>query len=117
MGARAQIRVESKYCGPVFLYTHYGSGDILKSAQDGMITGKPRWKDTEYLTRILFDSLKAPEWDNPVTGYGIGVEMHGDIDCYVSIDCETRMVSYHKYQNETPEKEWSFDDFITEDFN
>jgi len=115
MGARAQIKVEQGP-HPVYLYTHWGSGVILKSTQDGMIAGKGRWNDSEYLTRILFDNIRT-SGDDPVTGYGIGTDLHGDVDCHVVVDCEERMVSYHKYQNAEPEKQWSFDDFIVEDFN
>ena len=108
MGARAQIKVNQ---GPVYLYTHHGSGEILKTAQKGMKMGEPRWHDPEYLTRILFDAMKGNDTDS-TTGYGIGVQMHGDIDCYVAVDCSERKVSYHQYQNEVAFFEWSFEEFI-----
>ncbi len=114
MGARAQVKIEMDP-HPVYLYTHYGSGEILRSVQTGMIAGQGRWSDDEYLTRILFDNMRT-KYDHPETGYGIGTGIHGDLDCHVVVDCESSTVAFHQHQEDDPEVTWTFEDFIQQDF-
>ena len=114
MGARAQVKVEMDP-HPVFLYTHWGAGEILKSVQQGMIAGRGRWNDDSYLTRILFDNIRTED-DDPETGYGIDTTMHSDIDCHVVVNCESGTVELHHGTDGYPDVSWTFEDFIKQDF-
>ncbi len=108
MGARAQVKV-----GEVFLYTHWGSSTLLKDVRAGLSKGQGRWNDSEYLTRIIFDNLRNPKFDDPVTGYGIGAQLHSDLDCWLEVDCDEQKIHYHQYSDYSePKITWSFDSFL-----
>ena len=108
MGARAQVKV-----GEVFLYTHWGSGTLIKDVRKGLSQGQGRWSDPEYLARIIFDNLKNPEFDDPVTGYGISTYLHGDLDFWLEINCDERKIYSHHYSDDgEPKISWTFDSFL-----
>ena len=58
MGSRAQVEVQQEPHS-VFLYTHWGADEILQDTIKGIIKGKLRWDNPNYLTRVLFDSLSV----------------------------------------------------------
>jgi hypothetical protein len=77
----------------VYLYTHWGSGDIVNIVRTGLINGSSRWNDSEYLARILFDAMKGDDVKS-TTGYGIGTSMHGDLDCLAIVDVSIQKVVF-----------------------
>ena len=83
MGARAQVYIESE---GVYLYTHWGAGEIESLVNRVMETpkAKNRRNDGEYLARIIFCEMIKDDIDGE-TGYGIGTIMHGDIELLVTI--------------------------------
>lgn len=87
MGARAQVKIEDT---GVFLYTHWGSRDIVEDVRTVIRRGK-RLDHPDYLARIVFDqmTLGRQGWD---TGAGIGTSQHGDIDILVTINTEKKTV-------------------------
>jgi hypothetical protein len=84
MGARAQVLIKET---GVYLYTHWGSGTIKEDVQNALNSpqGKNRLNDPEYLTRIIFEHLIGDE-RNTETGFGIGTEIHGDIDTLIVVN-------------------------------
>jgi len=82
MGTRSQVHfIQSG----VYLYQHW-DGSLLPSRVQSAISLNDRWDDEEYLTRIVFDSMKT-KTAQKTTGYGIGTTRHGDIEFLVEIDC------------------------------
>ena len=104
----------------MYLYTHWGGLTILEDVAAGLVKGKKRWKDCEYLTRIIFDSLIGDRVYNDHTiGFGIGTTQHGDIDKLVTIFPIEQKVQLDILQPSEEEKEemdfiqiWSFEEFI-----
>lgn len=92
MGDRGQVLVlqrGSKDAG-VYLYTHWGASDLVQDVEKA-IAKKWRWNDPDYLARIIFDVMTA-ECHGEETGYGIGIEMAGDIWRLVKVDCDAEAI-------------------------
>jgi len=114
MGARAQIEVKQKPHS-VFLYTHWGADTILQDTIKGMIKGKSRWNDSNYLTRILFDSLIKD--NDGTTGYGIGTFQAGDIEKLIVVDTKHKEIKYYAVNGNIDQdrlliSEHKFEEFI-----
>lgn len=94
MGTRAQCKIKDT---GVYLYQHCNGYDLMDkvvSAVNGDV-GKHRQDDPEYLTRIIFCNMIKDDVDGE-TGYGIGVEQHGDIEYLVTVDCEKKTITEKK---------------------
>ena len=109
MGERAQIEIVQKPHS-VFLYTHWGGKTVLSDTARGLLYGRDRWDDPEYLTRIIFDNLSrnAPF---PTTGFGIGTCQHIDIDTLVTVNPDSYSIECRNFSNEKTTT-WSFDELI-----
>ena len=95
MGCRGQIYMKNS---GVYLYTHW-TGDGLKDIVKEALAKNWRWDDEEYLTRIIFDVLTEGDHGSE-TGYGIGTEIHGDLDnplITVDVDNQAIYVGEKKY--------------------
>jgi hypothetical protein len=131
MGERAQVRIQqrSKYYKEgkcqndpdVYLYTHWGGLTILEDVAAGLVKGEERWKDCEYLTRIIFDSLIGDRYRvDPIHGFGIGTYQHSDIDRLVTIfpieqkvQLEILLPTYEEEEEKVdPIQVWGFREFI-----
>ena len=134
MGERAQVRIQQRgeyfgnpKCGKVYgendpdvyLYTHWGGLTILEDVAAGLVKGEERWKDCEYLTRIIFDSLIGDRvYSDHTTGFGIGTYQHSDIDRLVTIFPIEQKVQLDILQPSEEEEEvdtiqvWGFREFI-----
>lgn len=94
MGDRANVKIVQKYCGEVFLYTHWRGSELPTTIQTAMKRGEGRWNDAQYLARILFcEMVKGrPEGEN--TGYGIS-SIVGDGDFRIlTVDCGSQEVEF-----------------------
>lgn len=87
MGARAQVKIEDT---GVFLYTHWGSGEIVEDVRTVIRRGE-RLSDPEYLARIVFDQMTLGQ-QGETLGAGISTSQHGDIDVLVTINTAKRTV-------------------------
>ncbi len=87
MGARAQVKIEDT---GVFLYTHWGSKEIVEDVRTVIRRGK-RLNDPEYLARIVFDQMTLGEQGSDI-GAGISTSQHGDNDILVTINTEKKTV-------------------------
>ena len=97
MGARVQVKVISEMQGehPVYLYAHWGAGGPTRHAVSMALLhgGKEgRRTDFEYLNRIIF--CKMVEDPEGSLSYGIGTEIHGDIEEFIVLDLKEQAV-YH----------------------
>jgi hypothetical protein len=85
------------------------------------ISKNVRWDDEEYLTRIVFDSMKSEMeaylkrkyGEEPHTGYGIGTSQHGDIEYLVTIDCAAQQIEVLEGYGDNMGSSWkgSFEDY------
>lgn len=83
MGARAQVLMEDT---GVYLYTHWGADSIADDVRAAVNSpqGQGRLHDPEYLARIIFERMIGDD-RNTETGFGIGTEIHGDIEVLVRV--------------------------------
>ena len=65
--AMAEIKVQG---GSFYIYTHWGGQTLLKVAMDAILAARPRWNDTPYAARIIFDQL-TKEGRDQENGYGL----------------------------------------------
>lgn len=88
MGARAQVKIQDT---GVFLYTHWGAGEIQEDVRTVIRRGK-RLNDPEYLARIIFDQMTLGQQGQDI-GAGIGTQEAGDIEVLVTVDTERKTVT------------------------
>lgn len=75
MGERSNIVIQSSYgteTARVYLYSHWDGEGIIKSALQGMKSG--RVNDSQYLARVIFQDMLGA--DKSETGYGISARIH-----------------------------------------
>lgn len=118
MGTRSQVHFVNS---GVYLYQHW-DGNLLASRVQRGLSLNERWDDEEYLTRIIFDSMKSEieaylkkEYgEKPYTGFGIGTTRHWDIEYLVEIDVEKQTVKVLSGfgDNMTPDWIGTFEQFV-----
>jgi hypothetical protein len=117
MGDRAQIKIEDS---GVFLYTHWNGTKLKSTLKQALARGQNRWRDSEYLTRIIFCEMLMNNGNivatvAETTGYGISTSKHGDIEHnLLVVSCENQTVTeLDPDNNEVKVDPISFKDFIT----
>lgn len=108
MGDRGQIHIigygyKDDEKSHIWLYTHWGCYDLINDLRKAMIKarGEPRkwggytgrWKDDEYLPRIIFQGML--DGDDGLTGYGIyggPGGQHGDVYRIIEVDIENQHI-------------------------
>lgn len=118
MGTRSQVHFVNS---GVYLYQHW-DGNLLASRVQRGLSLNERWDDEEYLTRIIFDSMKSEieaylkkEYgEKPYTGFGIGTDRHWDIEYLVEIDVEKQTVKVLSGFGDDMAPEWigTFEQFV-----
>jgi hypothetical protein len=114
MGDRANIVLDQENRQEIWLYTHWGGGDLPAVLQESLKRGKTRWTDEPYLGRIIFQDLTRG-CEDELTGFGISSYM-GDNDGYpyLRVDCKRQVVEVDYHSHKT-NKVVPFTDFITID--
>ena len=118
MGTRSQVHFVNS---GVYLYQHW-DGNLLASRVQRGLSLNERWDDEEYLTRIIFDSMKSEieaylkkEYgEKPYTGFGIGTTRHWDIEYLVEIDVEKQTVKVLSGFGDDMTPDWigTFEQFV-----
>jgi hypothetical protein len=118
MGTRSQVHFVNS---GVYLYQHW-DGDLLSSRVQRGLSLNERWDDEEYLTRIIFDSMKSEieaylkkEYgEKPYTGFGIGTDRHWDIEYLVEIDVEKQTIEVLSGFGDDMTPDWigTFEQFV-----
>lgn len=118
MGTRSQVHFINS---GVYLYQHW-DGNLLASRVQRGLSLNERWDDEEYLTRIIFDSMKSEieaylkkEYgEKPYTGFGIGTTRHWDIEYLVEIDVEKQTVKVLSGFGDDMTPDWigTFEQFV-----
>jgi len=112
MGDRGQVLILPD---KVYLYTHWGASDLEKTVQEAL-NHNWRWDDSEYLARIIFDTMISDDQGNE-TGFGIGTSLHTDVYKLVTVDCKNQTVKVEQINYKPKiEYEGSFEDFIKHEF-
>lgn len=109
MGSRAQIEVQDDAGASVFLYTHNGASELLRTVQT-VLERRARWTDSEYLARMLFSAMVKGDIDGE-QGFGIGTQVHSDLD-YPPIVVN---VPNKKVTLDNGRIAWTFEDFCNLD--
>lgn len=104
MGARAQCGVQMHNGEYVYLYTHWGQYTLEDAVKEALKKGEDRWDDPEYLARIVFQQML--DGDTGTTGYGIGNEVHGDVDLVIELTNQQLVI--------IGPKSWTFREFVSE---
>ena len=102
MGARGQVSIKYDDNTKVYLYTHWGVGELKADVQKALAR-KQRWDDEEYLTRIIFDAMKGEDITGE-TGFGIGTSEHEDIELLVQIEPGQKV--------RIGDMVWTFDEYL-----
>ena len=125
MGDRAQVKIKQTPHS-IFLYTHWGAETVLADTAYGLFTGRDRWGDPTYLSRIIFDSMKRDSFHQQVSsstsGFGIGTKQLNDIVSLVTVspdetsmlntvDHSKCLVQYDNFETGRIRK-WTFDELI-----
>ena len=118
MGTRSQVHFVNS---GVYLYQHW-DGDLLSSRVQRGLSLNERWDDEEYLTRIIFDSMKSETeaylkkeyGEKPYTGFGIGTDRHWDIEYLVEIDVEKQTIEVLSGFGDDMTPDWigTFEQFV-----
>lgn len=118
MGDRGHVVIHDKYSdAPVVLYTHW-QAHALPEIVARALSKQARWRDPEYLARIICDEISAAA-GSETTGAGIGTELHGDVWRVVDIDTVNGVASFRilddAFRADEHAGEWyEFRDFIEE---
>jgi hypothetical protein len=111
MGNPAQVHVighqETEYSHDVWLYTHWDADRIINTVSQAL-QREERWKDPEYLTRIIFSEMIKDNVSGS-TGYGIGSHQHGDVSGIITVDADNQTVTIDGWG--TPDGFYQFDDW------
>lgn len=90
MGDRGQVKLIFGVRS-IYFYSQSGGGSLLADVQRA-IAKRLRWDDSEYLARIIFDTITEGEHDTE-TGFGIGLTPHIDIENpFVCVDLQNQEV-------------------------
>jgi len=112
MGDRGQVLILPD---KVYLYTHCTAYNLPKTVQEAL-NHNWRWTDSEYLARIIFDTMVGNDQGNE-TGFGIGSQLHTDVYRLVTVDCQNQTVKVEQVNYEPKiEYEGSFKDFVKHKF-
>lgn len=97
MGTRAQAMVKGK---EIYLYQHYDGYDLFNTVVNAVVNAVDagRFDDDEYLTRMIFCEMVKYDVMGS-TGFGIGTEIHGDIEYLVVVDNQKGQVFEKSIKN------------------
>lgn len=93
------------------IYTHSFGSDLPKMVQEALRYAKPRWDDTAYFARMVFDNLLAQAGDHG-SEYGWGLYPYaGADDLYeeehdtIYLTTGTKIVKIGRFK-------WTFENFL-----
>jgi hypothetical protein len=110
MGDRAHIALKQDK-GTIYLYSHWDGRDLYQKLARALERGRGRWDDEEYLGRIIFSEMIRDDI-NGETGYGIGLQSHGDVYYAIPVvDCNSQTVTWEN-TSEPAYKSLGFAEYI-----
>lgn len=94
MGTRGQVHIKDT---DIYLYQHYDAYNLPEKIRKVIEEGK-RLDDPEYLARIIFCEMVKDSKDQEC-GFGIGNDIHDDVEFLVRVDCRNGIVTDIHYKN------------------
>ena len=82
----------------IYLYSHWGGGNLMAILRSALIRGKPRWHDRAYLNRIIFSEMIKEEVLEE-TGYGLSNFICGEDNPTIVVDAENNTVDGMNFEN------------------
>ena len=91
MGDRGHIIVYDWTGAPVILYSHWQAHHLPEILAEAL-AHRVRWRDSEYLARIIADTLSGHS--NEFRGMGIGTSRHGDTWRHICVHPQQQQVIF-----------------------
>jgi hypothetical protein len=94
MNIRGNIVVQERFGGKVYLYTHKRGLETFGILHNALVRSVDRWRDEQYLTRIIFCELLKGEDLDGTADFGISTFVgENDLPMFVvdSINCRVLM--------------------------
>ncbi len=113
MGERGNIQV-----GKVWLYTHWRGHELKEILKSALIRGHSRWRDEQYLTRIIFCEMVAGD-EMGCESFGIWHRMMDNNYPVLVVDVDRQQVMEYEVDMDNRKLGkricvWSFKDFVEE---
>ena len=84
----------------IYLYAHWVTAEDLRDIlRDALIRGKERWKDRNYLNRIIFSEMIKDELLD-LTGYGLSSDLP-DGQIILEVDVNNQKVNGKSFEEFT----------------
>lgn len=115
MGNRANVCMRYKD-EQVVLYAHRSGEHLPKIVSQALKRGKPRWRDFQYLTRIVFCEMVKDDVMG-LTGFGITQKVWDGGRKIIDLDLDEQKVKLilKPFIGENKIEEFSFKEFIKSD--
>jgi hypothetical protein len=118
MGDRGNIVIRYEDGSDIYFYSHWGGTELPRTLAEALnsTAGRARWNDEPYLARIIFDHVTGLEGGE--TGYGISPYLTDNEHPILLVNVNAQRVERHNGDGVgTPEKTWTFEEFIAEQLN
>lgn len=121
MGDRANIVIQERDGGLIYLYSHWGGTDLWETLR-GTLAKRWRWDDSSYLARLIFQDMTRGSEDEE-TGFGISTHLCDNEHPLLVVNCESKSVGVYREEDDladpavTPIRSFSFAAYVnlTED--
>ena len=90
MGDRANVKIIDGVDNPVWLYSHWGGGELPEILHMAL-NRRQRWTDPSYLSRIIFCQMVKGQEDGE-TGFGISSVIGDNEHLILVVDVENQTV-------------------------
>ena len=94
MSTRAQAFIKGT---KIYLYQHYDGYNLFDEVVEAIKSdnGKYTRDEDEYVARVIFDAMTSKTSPSmpKYSGFGIGNELHSDIDFLVVVDCKKKVIT------------------------
>ena len=106
----------------VWVYTHWTGTDLPAMVREGIRAGRPRWNDSNYLTKIIIGRIIPGEDMLGETGYGIGCTLSDNEHTIIVVDIpnkrvflidESQLDKFRVPRKVQPDEEWTFEGFLS----
>lgn len=107
MSTNGQVLISEGKDFEIYLYQHFDAYDLPQTVKRAL-RKRWRWRDPEYLARIIFDEMIGDQQGNE-TGYGISTTPFG-VNIEVIVDTTEQRVKV--INNNNMEANLTFEEFI-----
>lgn len=107
---------------PVYFYTHWSGYKLKSTLQAGLVRGKDRWNDPQYLSRVIFcQMIQAQKEDafTAVTGFGITSRIGDSGYKLLVVQPDTKTVKELDSSDDLSaavQRQWTYEQFVAVNF-